>query len=102
MNETVTIKNKKNPLGYEPIGKLMVKFSIPSIIAMVVNALYNIVDQIFIGRGVGFLGNGATNVILPLTMLVIALGLLVGDGCAAYLSLHLGKGEKEKDGKRGG
>ena len=99
MNETVTIKNKENPLGYEPIGKLMVKFSIPSIIAMVVNALYNIVDQIFIGRGVGFLGNGATNVILPLTMLVIALGLLVGDGCAAYLSLHLGKGEKEKAAK---
>ena len=96
MNETELLKNRKNPLGFEPIGKLMLKFAIPSIIAMVVNALYNIVDQIFIGRGVGFLGNGATNVIMPLTMIVLGFGLLIGDGCAAYLSLHLGRGEKDE------
>lgn len=55
--------------------------------------MYNIVDQIFIGQGVGYLGNGATNVVMPLTVIVIALGLLIGDGAAAYLSLKLGEGD---------
>ncbi|MBU4438928.1 MAG: MATE family efflux transporter [Acetobacterium sp.] len=95
MNNTATIETKENTLGTDPIGKLMVKFAVPSIIAMVVNALYNIVDQIFIGRGVGFLGNGATNVVLPITILVIALALLIGDGGAAYMALQLGKGDKK-------
>lgn len=95
MNDTATIESKENTLGTDPIGKLMVKFAVPSIIAMVVNALYNIVDQIFIGRGVGFLGNGATNVVLPITILVIALALLIGDGGAAYMALQLGKGDKK-------
>lgn len=63
----------------------------PRFISMVVNAQYNIVDQIFIGQGVGYLGNGATNVVLPLTVIVIALSLLIGDGAAAYLSLKLGE-----------
>lgn len=81
----------ENPLGTERIGKLIITFAVPSIISMVVNALYNIVDQIFIGQGVGYLGNGATNVIMPLTVIVIALALLVGDGAAAYLSLKLGQ-----------
>lgn len=88
-SKTIT---KGNPLETEKIGKLIVTFAIPSIISMVVNALYNIVDQIFIGQGVGYLGNGATNVIMPLTVIVIALSLLVGDGAAAYLSLKLGEG----------
>lgn len=83
---------EKNPLKTEKTGKLIVMFSVPSIISMVVNALYNIVDQIFIGQGVGYLGNGATNVIMPMTVIVIALSLLVGDGAAAYLSLKLGEG----------
>ncbi|MBI4855736.1 MAG: MATE family efflux transporter [Acetobacterium woodii] len=95
MNNTATMATKENTLGTDPIGKLMVKFAVPSIIAMVVNALYNIVDQIFIGRGVGFLGNGATNVVLPITILVIALALLIGDGGAAYMALQLGKGDKK-------
>lgn len=95
MNNAATVETKENTLGTDPIGKLMVKFAVPSIIAMVVNALYNIVDQIFIGRGVGFLGNGATNVVLPITILVIALALLIGDGGAAYMALQLGKGDKK-------
>jgi len=63
----------KNPLGTERIGKLMMRFAVPSIISFVVNSLYNMVDQIFIGQGVGYLGNAATNVILPLTMMLLAM-----------------------------
>ncbi|MCD8036262.1 MAG: MATE family efflux transporter [Clostridiales bacterium] len=84
-----------NPLGTERISKLILTFSIPSIISMVVNALYNIVDQIFIGQGVGYIGNSATNVILPITIIVIALAMLVGDGASAYLSLKLGQAEPD-------
>ena len=97
MNTTVT---KTNPLGTERIGKLILTFAVPSIISMVVNALYNIVDQIFIGQGVGYLGNGATNVVMPMTVIAIALSLLIGDGAAAYLSLKLGEGD-EKSAARG-
>ena len=92
MDTTVT---KTNPLGTERIGKLIFTFAVPSIISMVVNALYNIVDQIFIGQGVGYLGNGATNVVMPMTVIAIALSLLIGDGAAAYLSLKLGEGDEE-------
>ncbi len=84
---------KTNPLGTERIGKLIVTFAVPGIISMVVNALYNIVDQIFIGQGVGYLGNGATNVVMPMTVMAIALSILIGDGAAAYLSLKLGEGD---------
>lgn len=73
---------QKNPLETERIGKLILTYAIPSVVSMIVNALYNIVDQIFIGQGVGYLGNGATNVILPITVLGCALGLLLGDGGA--------------------
>lgn len=91
---------KTNPLGTERIGKLIVTFAVPGIISMVVNALYNIVDQIFIGQGVGYLGNGATNVVMPMTVMAIALSILIGDGAAAYLSLKLGDGD-EKSAARG-
>ena len=64
-------------------------------IALVVNALYNIVDQIFIGWGVGYLGNGATNIVFPITIVALAFAVLVGDGGAAYLSLKLGEGDSE-------
>ncbi len=87
---------KKENLAADPIGKLMLKYAIPSVVALVVNALYNIVDQIFIGWGVGTLGNSATNVIFPLNMVVTALSLLLGDGGAAFLSLSLGEGNKKK------
>lgn len=92
----------QNPLGYERIGKLMLKFAIPSIVALVFNSIYNMVDQIFIGQKIGYLGNAATNVIFPLTVLGIALSIMFGDGGAAFVSLNLGKGEKEKASKGAG
>jgi len=85
-----------NILGTEKIGRLLVKYAVPGIAALVINALYNIVDQIFIGRGVGYLGNGATNVIFPLTTFAIAFALLIGDGAASYMSLMLGRNEQTK------
>ena len=72
------MKKEENILGYEKIGKLIRKFSIPCIISLLVNSLYNIVDQIFIGWGVGYLGNGATNVVFPFTMIALAFALMFG------------------------
>lgn len=83
-------------MAEEPIGRLMLRFSIPCIMSLLVSALYNIVDQIFIGRGVGFLGNGATNVVFPVTIIALALSLLVGDGCAAFLSICQGRMDGEQ------
>lgn len=91
-------KNKENKtvsFATDPIGRLIVRFAIPCVIALVVNALYNIVDQIFIGWGVGYLGNGATNIVFPITIIALAFAVLVGDGGAAYLSLKLGEGDSE-------
>lgn len=90
------MKNNANHyLAEESVGKLMLKFSIPCIMSLLVSALYNIVDQIFIGRGVGYLGNGATNVVFPITIIALSLALLIGDGCAAYLSICQGKKDEE-------
>ena len=86
----------KNNLGTQPINKLLRNFAIPSIIAMLVSALYNIVDQFFIGRSVGELGNAATNITFPLTTSCIALALLLGIGAASAFNLTLGEGKKEK------
>ncbi|MDD3797013.1 MAG: MATE family efflux transporter [Lachnospiraceae bacterium] len=83
-----------------PIGRLIAKFAIPTCLSLIVVALYNIVDQIFIGQGVGYLGNGATSVIFPFTCAASALALLVGDGAASFLSLKLGENNK-KDAARG-
>ena len=83
-----------NVLGRERIGKLLRAYAIPSIISMLVNALYNIVDQIFIGQGVGYLGNGAANIIFPITIVFAAFALMFGDGSAAYMSLRLGANQK--------
>ncbi len=88
-------QNANRYLAEEKIGKLLLKFSIPCIMSLLVSALYNIVDQIFIGRGVGYLGNGATNVVFPITVISLAVALLIGDGCAAYLSLCQGKKDIE-------
>ena len=90
------MEKEENILGIEKIGKLIRKFSIPCIISLLVNSLYNIVDQIFIGWGVGYLGNGATNVVFPLTMICLAFALMFGDGTSAYLSLKLGEKRKEE------
>lgn len=85
----------KNPLGEEKIGKLLRAYAIPSVISMLVGALYNIVDQLFIGQSIGMLGNAATNVAFPLSTLCTAVALLFGVGGAAKFSLDLGaKNEK--------
>lgn len=83
-------------LGTAPIGSLMLKFAVPSIIAMLVSALYNIVDQIFIGQAIGTLGNAATNIAFPLAMSCTALGLLFGIGGAANFNLNMGRREYDR------
>lgn len=87
---------QENPLGVLPVKKLIVKYSIPTAITLMVNYLYNIADQLFIGQGVGVNGMAATNVAFPLTILAIALGLLIGDGSAAAISLCLGRKQQEE------
>lgn len=90
------MEEAKNPLGYERLPKLLRGYAVPSIIAMVVSSLYNIVDQIFIGQGVGYLGNAATNVAFPLTTICLAIALLIGIGSASRFSLELGAGNPDK------
>lgn len=89
-------KTANNPLGTEPVGGLLLKFSIPTIIALLVSSFYNIVDQFFIGRNVGELGNAATNIAFPLTITCTAISLFFGMGGAAAFNLSMGKGEKDK------
>lgn len=89
-------RTKVNPLGVVPVKNLMVKFAIPSIIAMLVSSLYNIVDQLFIGQAVGTLGIAATNVVFPLTTISIALALTFGIGGASNFNLDMGRGEKDR------
>lgn len=89
------MKNE-NPLGSEKIGTLLTRFAVPSIIAMLVSALYNMVDQFFIGRSIGMLGNAATNVAFPLSMICTAIALMCGIGGAANFNLSMGRGEKDK------
>ena len=90
---------KKVDLGKKNINKLLISFAIPCVISMLINSVYNIVDQIFIGKGVGTLGNAATNVIFPLVIIFNAVAGLIGNGAAANLSLKLGEGKKEEGGK---
>ena len=91
-----------NPLWYEPIGKLLLRFAVPSIISFLVSALYNIVDQIFIGQGVGMLGNAATNVAFPLTTISTSIALLIGVGAASNFNLEQGRGNRERAGQIAG
>ena len=86
---------EQNPMGYKPIPKLLLKLTIPAIIANLTNALYNIIDQIFIGQGIGYLGNAATNIAFPLSTICLAIALLIGLGSSATFSLELGKGNVE-------
>ena len=90
-----TVQASPNPLGVEPVQKLLLRYSIPTAFTLMVNYLYNIVDQIFVGQGVGISGMAATNVAFPLSILVTALALLLGDGCAANISLCLGRGQQQ-------
>lgn len=82
-------------LGTERIGKLMEKYAIPCIISLLVGALYNIVDQIFIANAsyLGSYGNAANTVVFPLTVVALAIAVMIGDGCCAFVSICLGKGE---------
>ena len=91
-----TEASRVNPLGTEKVGVLLRKYAIPSIISLIINSLYNIIDQIFIGHGVGYLGNGATNIVAPIATIAIALSALFGDGLAAIYSLSLGRKEPKK------
>lgn len=84
-----------NPLGFEPIGKLLIKFALPSVTSMIVNAIYNMVDQIFIGQGVGYLGNAATTIAFPIVTIILALSTLIGAGGSAYASIKLGEHDDE-------
>lgn len=89
-------EKQKNPLEVERIGKLIAQFAIPAIISMLVSSLYNIVDQIFIGRGVGLLGNAATNVAFPVSIICTATALLLGIGGASNYNLESGAGSHKK------
>lgn len=89
-------KQMTNPLGTDRISTLVARFAVPSIIAMLVSAVYNIADQLFIGNAVGTLGNAATNIAFPLSMLCTSLALLFGIGGAASFNLHMGADEKEQ------
>ena len=96
MNQATKISKSGNPLGYEPIGKLLRIFALPAVISMLVNAVYNIVDQIFIGQGVGYLGNAATTVAFPIVSIVLAIATLIGAGGSAYASIKLGEKRDEE------
>jgi len=86
-------------LKEEKIGKLLWKFSLPAIIAMLVNALYNIIDRIFVGRGVGSIGIAATTVAFPIMIVNMAVSMLIGVGATSLISIHLGE-QKKKEAER--
>lgn len=94
--ENSEVTHIKNPLEVEPIGKLILKYSIPAITSSLVSSVYNIVDQIFVGHKIGELGNAATNVAFPLVMIVTTLAMTLGAGSASAFSLYLGKKEEDK------
>jgi len=93
---TIEQQPMTNPLGTAPVGALLRKFAVPSIVAMLVGALYNIVDQFFIGQKIGELGNAATNVAFPLSTSCTAIALLLGIGGAAAFNLSMGRGDRDK------
>lgn len=90
------VQRNENPLGYEPIGKLLARFALPAVVSMLVNALYNIVDQIFIGQGVGYLGNAATTIAFPVVTILLAVSTLLGAGGSAFAAIKLGE-KKDKE-----
>lgn len=80
-----------NPLEYKPITQLLISFSLPAIISCLINSIYNIVDQIFIGQGVGYLGNAATTIAFPVMTIILAFGTLIGAGSSANAAISLGE-----------
>ena len=93
------MEEKQDFLGTAPLGELMRRFAVPCTISLLVGALYNIVDQIFIGWGVGYLGNGATSVVFPLTVLALGLAVMIGDGACSFVSICFGR-QKPADANR--
>ncbi|MBD5099565.1 MAG: MATE family efflux transporter [Clostridiales bacterium] len=90
---------ENNYLGQEKVSKLLLQFAIPSTLALIISCLYNIVDQIFVGNGVGYLGNAATGIVFPITVIGWGASVLFGDGMATYLSLSQGKGDTSTAGR---
>jgi MATE efflux family protein len=90
------VREEENPLGYRPVKKLLTSMAVPAVVANLVNALYNIVDQVFIGQGVGYLGNAATNIAFPIVTICLAIGLMIGIGSAANFNLELGRKNPDK------
>lgn len=86
----------ENIMGTESIPRLLAKFAIPSVISMLVNSIYNLVDQVFIGQGVGYLGNAATNVVFPFVTISMAISLMISVGTAANVGLNLGRKNQEQ------
>lgn len=98
LSETISNENSHNHNSFyetAPIGKLLTRFAVPCVISLLVNALYNIIDQIFIGQGMGYIGNSATNVVFPITVIAMAFIFMISDGSAAFLSLKLGEKKPE-------
>ena len=89
-------------LGTEHVGRLMGRYAVPCVISLLVGALYNIVDQIFIANAdyLGSYGNAANTVVFPLTVVALAIAVMVGDGCCAFVSMALGRNEVDKAKRR--
>ena len=85
-------------LETEPLGRLMARYAVPCVISLLVAALYNIVDQIFIANAsyLGSYGNAANTVVYPLTIVALAVAVMIGDGCCAFVSICLGAGDRER------
>lgn len=91
------MENSSSILEKEKVGKLLIKFSLPCVLSLLISSLYNIVDQIFVGNSsLGYLGNAATGIVFPIMIVVQAFAWLIADGCAAYLSICQGKKDTEK------
>ncbi|HVI41363.1 MAG TPA: MATE family efflux transporter, partial [Anaerovoracaceae bacterium] len=90
------LERRTDRLGELPVGKLLLEFSIPAIIAMIANALYNVVDSIFVGRGVGSLALTAVTIAFPIMIVLMAFGMLIGIGSTALISLKLGQQKREE------
>jgi putative MATE family efflux protein len=99
MSEEQRFGTEKHPLAAGNVGKLLLSFALPSVVAMLVASLYNIADQVFIGRGVGILGNAATNVAFPLMTICMAIALMFAIGGASNFNLELGRGNREHAGQ---
>ena len=95
MGETIEIRTE-NPLAAAPVSRLLLQFAIPSVLAMLVDALYNVVDQIFIGQGVGYLGIAAATVTFPFVTMILSIATLLGIGGSVYASMRMGAGKREE------